>query len=218
MGSRFRRRAVLAAALLSALLAASGSRAQGKETLGLCPGEPRSLDPYIQSLCDAEAAVRSGKAKEALALFTAAAATPRAEATHELAWAGLAVAHCQTGDLAGGRQWAEHFAQARRLWLGELDCALHGNDPGGRIDPFVRSRMCSETLAADYALVRREPDAAHTIDLKLRLARLESTVRRHCETAPAARPSALVERTKPSAAKSKAVRKKKKQRARKPPT
>lgn len=197
------RRGWRAAALLAAALFARGGFAQ--DALGLCPGDDRPVDAYLRALCEAESALRAGSPREAVRLFTKAAATPRIDAAHELAWAGLAVAHCQAGDFAAGRQWAAHFAQARQLWVGELDCASAAGEPRGRIDPFVRSRMCGETMVADYALVRGQPEAAHTIELKQRLAGLESAIGRRCAAASGTRPA--VERAQ-AVKKAKAARKK----------
>lgn len=152
--------------------------------LGLCPAETQRLDSYMQLLCEGETALREGRTNDALARFRAAAVLPRLDATHELAWAGLAAAHCRAQDAEQARQWATHFTQARRLWLGELDCEAPATDARARISPFVRSRMCSETLAADYVLARERPQAGDALDLNARLAKIAQSVERVCASVP----------------------------------
>ena len=178
-------RAALFLVLLCLLPADRGS-AQPPQALGLCPPNAGRLDSYMQAVCDGEAAWRAGDAGAALDRFRTAAALPRAHASNELAWAGLAAAHCRASDFDAGRQWASHFAQARQLWLGELDCAAAGEDPRARLSPFVRSRMCNQQLAADYAAVRGNPQSAHASDLHLRLQRIDEAVAAACALPPAA--------------------------------
>lgn len=160
---------------------------------GLCPPAAGRLDAYQQALCDGEAALRSGDIDGATDRFRAAAALPRVDASNELAWAGLALARCRALDFEAGGQWALHFAQARRLWLGELDCSAAGEDPRARLGPFVRSRMCTETLAADYKLVRSLPQSPQAVDLQRRLATIEQAIASACaapEASPASQPAA----------------------------
>jgi hypothetical protein len=77
-----------------------------------------------------------------------------------------------------------HFSEARQLWLGETDCRAAGE--GRAPNAFVRSRMCDETLLADYALVRGNPQAAFAIDLHARMGRVGETPRVICgDEAPA---------------------------------
>ena len=174
-------RATLIAVLLSLLPGMPGwAQPTHGPALGLCPLDARRLDSYMQAICDGEAAWQAGDLGVAIDRFHAAAALPRADASNELAWAGLAAAHCRARDVDAGRQWAAHFTQARQLWLGELDCAASGDDPRARLSPFVRSRMCTEQLAADYGAVRSNPQSAHASDLRLRLQRIEAAVAAAC--------------------------------------
>ena len=173
--------------LVLAGLPAVQARAQPPEkgTLGLCPPNASRLDSYMQALCEGESALQARDFATAQERFRFAAALPRTEATNELAWAGLAAAHCHARELDAGRQWAAHFAQARRLWLGELDCGAASQDPGAQLSPFVRSRMCNERLAADYALVRANPQAAHALDLRARLGHIDAALAEACGAADA---------------------------------
>lgn len=148
--------------------------------LGLCPPDARQLDSYMQALCEGEAALGEGSTPLALERFRVAAELPRVAATNELAWAGLAAAHCHAGEFDDGRRWAAHFAQARRLWLGELDCEAGAGQGRAAISPFVRSRMCSDALAADYALVRANAGASYSIDLQARLNRVNEAITKAC--------------------------------------
>ena len=180
-------RATLIALLLAAAPAVAGrAQTSGDQALGLCPPAATRLDSYMQALCDGEAALRAGDPGAAMERFGAAAALPRADASNELAWAGLAAAHCRARDVDAGRQWAEHFSQARQLWLGQLDCTASGEDPRARLSPFVRSRMCTAQLAADYAAVRGNPNSPQVSELRLRLQRIEESIAVAC-AAPAAK-------------------------------
>lgn len=179
-------RAALILLLLAAVPAiAVSARTAGTQALGLCPSGATRLDSYMQALCDGEAALQAGDLGAAMERFRAAAALPRADASNELAWAGLAAAHCRARDVDAGRRWAGHFSQARQLWLGQLDCAASGDDPRARLSPFVRSRMCTETLATDYAAVRGNPHSAHVADLRLRLQRIDESITAACAAPPA---------------------------------
>lgn len=176
-------RAALLSLLLAALPAAAGlAQTDGKRALGLCPAGATRLDLYMQSLCDGEAALQAGDFGAAMDRFRAAAALPRADASNELAWAGLAAAHCRARDVDVGRRWAGHFSQARKLWIGELDCAASGQDPRAGLSPFVRSRMCVEQLAADYAAVSGNPRSAHVADLRRRLQQIDESIAADCAT------------------------------------
>jgi hypothetical protein len=177
-------RLAVAIALLITVAPASG------RALGLCPPPSASLDGYMQAVCDGEAALRAGDFGVAAERFRFAAALPRAEASNELAWAGLAAAHCQSREVDAGRQWAAHFSQARRLWLGELDCEATGEDPRSQLSPYVRSRMCGGRLAADYAIVQGNPQAASSIDLRTRLQRIDDALAAACSVSPAAQQQA----------------------------
>lgn len=179
-------RATLISLLLAAAPAvASSAQAAGNQALGVCPPAAARLDSYMQALCDGEVALRAGYVGAAMERFQAAAALPRADASNELAWAGLAATHCRARDIDAGRRWAENFSQARQLWLGQLDCAASGDDPRARLSPFVRSRMCTETLATDYAAVRGNPYSAHVADLRLRLQRIDESITAACAAPPA---------------------------------
>ena len=175
-------------ALPLAALPVTDGRAQtpGQPGLGLCPPIAGRLDAYLQALCEGEAALRAGDLGAATDRFRAAAALPRADASNELAWAGLAVSHCRARDFDAGRQWAAHFAQARQLWLGELDCVAAGDDPLAKLSPFVRSRMCTDSLTGDYAAVRGDPHSSHAADLRLRLKKLAEAIDAACATPTAA--------------------------------
>jgi hypothetical protein len=171
---------LLAALLGASALAASAAGPQGAASagLGLCPVEAKQRDGFMQLLCDGESALREGRTELALDRFRLAAEWPRPAATNEVAWAGLAAAHCRRGEIEEGRRWAMHFSEARRLWLGETDCRAAGE--GRAPDPFVRSRMCDEALLADYALVRGSPKAAFAIDLHTRLRRIGEAIEVIC--------------------------------------
>jgi len=180
------------AALVALVLIAGPAFGQppAKGVLGLCPPGASRLDSYIQALCAGDAALKAGEPGTALERFRFAAALPRAEASNELAWAGLAAAHCQSRQVDAGRQWAAHFAQARRLWTGELDCDAAGDDPRAQLSPFVRSRMCSAQLAADYATVRGNPQAAYALELRTRLQQIDEALAAACTASPPAQPQA----------------------------
>lgn len=220
------RTAALLLALFIALTPAAAMPAgKAPATLGICPAASGRLDSYIQALCDGEAALQAGASAQAIERFRFAAALPRIDATNELAWAGLAAAHCSARDFDSARPWQGHFAQAKQLWLGQLDCEAAEGDTRSRLSPFVRSRMCSDTLAADYALLRADPSAAHTVDLKARLDQVADALASSCsasvvpsrtgaaapdKTAPAKKAKAKKKRAprKPAAVKSKAPRSK----------
>jgi hypothetical protein len=193
MARRSALRAFLAL-LFAACLACTALAQGGDQTaaIGLCPQGSARLDTYTQALCDGESALRARRFDVALERFGFAAALPRVDASHELAWAGLAAAHCGARDFEAGRQWAEHFAQARRLWQGELHCEPDGREPRAQLSPFVHSRMCSDTLAADYALIRSNPQAAYAIELRARLQQVADAVALNCAATPAtaAKPAA----------------------------
>jgi len=191
-----------------AVLPVAGGRAQSpaKPGLGLCPAGAGRIDAYLKALCDGEAALQAGDLGAATDRFHAAAALPRADASNELAWAGLALARCRAGDFDAGRQWAGHFAQARQLWLGELDCAAEGNDPRARLTPFVRSRMCIGALAADYAAVRANPQLSQAAELRLRLGQIDGAIAAACTTTTAT-PAQAAATAGAEAPKKKAVKK-----------
>lgn len=182
------RHALIALLVCAAPVLACGSQKRAPPpALGLCPPDARRVDSYMQALCEGEAALGKGSTPLALERFRVAAEVTRVAATNELAWAGMAAAHCHAGEFDDGRRWATHFAQARRLWLGELDCHAGANEGRAAISPFVRSRMCSESLVADYALVRANASAAYSIDLRSRLNHVNEAVAQACATEGTAR-------------------------------
>lgn len=203
---RLWRTALLALPLAALPLADARAQAPASPALVLCPPNAGRLDAYVKALCDGEAALRSGDLGRATERFRAAAELPRIDASNELSWAGLAMAHCNARDFDSGRQWAAHFAQARHLWLGELDCAAAADDPRGRLSPFVRSRMCTGALEADYAAVRSNPQSLHAIDLQLRLRRIDDAIAGAC-AAPAAAPPQAAATAGTEAPKTKASKK-----------
>ena len=171
-------------------LAAACAAAQAPvAVLGLCPADARSRDSYTQALCDGEQALRQGNGAQALDRFRLAANLPRPAATNELAWAGLAAAHCHAGEIDEGRRWAGHFDEARQLWQGELDCQAGSGRPGP--SQFVQVRMCGEGVAGDYALVRSNAQAPYAQDLFARLKRIDEALRSRCSgaAAPVAAPT-----------------------------
>jgi len=170
--------------LPAVLLASAGQAQERPPALGLCATNAARLDSYLQALCDGERALRADDAAAAIVRFRFAASLPRVDATNELAWAGLAAAHCHASEFDSAAKWSESFTQARQLWLGELDCNAPADDPRGRLSPFVRSRMCAEHLVADYALLRDNPTASYAIELKLRMKQVAEALSAAC--APAA--------------------------------
>jgi hypothetical protein len=188
--------AALKVLLLAALpMAAEAIEDTTPPALGLCPATAGRLDGYQQALCQGEASLQANDTARALEHFRQAAALPRLDATHELAWAGLAAAHCRADESDAGRQWQGHFNEARKLWLGELDCEAAAADPRAALSPFVRSRMCGGTLAADYKLVRSDPQAPHAKQLLARLQQLADAIARVCAAAVAASPAAPLPQT-----------------------
>lgn len=203
--------ALLGALAPAALSAAPRAPAPPQITLGLCPDEATGrLDSYMQALCDGETALRAGDPRAAIERFRHAASLPRIDATNELSWAGIAAAHCQARDFGAARLWQGHFAQARQLWLGQLDCDASENDARGRLSPFVRSRMCGPTLSADYALARTDPETPHAVDLKARLDRIAEALAQSCAATTASTPAAAAEQArKPVSKNAKAKQKRK---------
>ncbi len=179
-------RVAIIAALTLLLPAAAGLSAQ-RAPLGLCPGDAGRIDGFMRAICDGERALSQGSPSEAVGLFTQAAEAQRLQATNELAWAGLAAAYCDARDPASGREWARRYDEARRLWLGELACIEATARPQPR--PYVRSRMCTETLAADYDFVRDHPDATMTREIVARLQAVADRIAQHCAAAAAATPA-----------------------------
>lgn len=201
-------RAALLSLLLAVMPAAAGqARRESTQALGLCPAGATRLDLYMKSLCDGEAALKAGDFGAAMDRFGAAAALPRADASNELAWAGLAAAHCRARDVDVGRRWASHFSQARKLWIGELDCAASGQDPRAGLSPFVRSRMCAERLADDYAAASGNPRSAHVADLRRRLQQIDESIAAACAAPQAAEQVQAGQKADSDAARSKTAKK-----------
>ena len=94
-------------ALLVALAPAAAT------ALGICRQEAARNDGYMQLLCEGETSLGEQQTGAAIEHFSAAAALPRRNASNELAWAGLAAAHCRAGDARAGRDWAQRFGAAR---------------------------------------------------------------------------------------------------------
>jgi hypothetical protein len=170
---------LLALGLLSSACAPVALAAQATG-LGLCPPERGRLDGFMQTICEAETALAAGRHSDAIEKFRRAAELPRLQATNELAWAGLAAAYCQARDPTQGREWAARFDEARRLWLGETDCATDtsAGARGPRI--FVRERMCVEPLAADYGFVKKHPEAPASIEIVRRFASAAERIDQYC--------------------------------------
>lgn len=190
--------AVAAAALAALLAGPPASAGEPPAPLGLCPAPAERLDGYARLLCDGEASLHAGELGAALRHFRAAAETPRIDASNELAWAGLAVAHCRGREFDAGRRWAAYFEQARQLWHGALDCD-GAAAAAQRLDPFVRERMCGERLTTDYALLRLESQAAFAAALRARLQRAADAVAGACTSAGAKPPAVKAAAGKPTA-------------------
>jgi hypothetical protein len=148
--------------------------------LGLCPPERGRFDGFMQTICEAESALAAGKHSDAIERFRRAAEWPRLQATNELAWAGLAAAYCRAQDPKQGREWAARFDEARRLWLGETDCATDTSDGARGARTFVRERMCVEPLAADYGFVKKHPEAPASIEIVRRFASVAERIDQYC--------------------------------------
>lgn len=197
----------IAAAVALGIVALTSASAA--ERLGLCPGGAPRSDAYVQLLCEGEAQLVAGRNGEALEKFRIAATVGRLDASNELAWAGLASAHCRRGELKQGREWAAYFAQARRLWLGDLHCSEPGAGKHGELLPYVESRMCIEALQPDYELIRAKPLSAIALDLSARLKIVSERVERDCAAVGAdvdARPAAAESPPPKRAAKKKRAR------------
>jgi hypothetical protein len=206
----------MALAAAAWLAAGHPATARAPSLLGLCPANAARADSYTQVLCEGESALQAGDARAALERFRFAAALPRLDASHELAWAGLAAAHCRSHEFESGRQWAERFTEAHRLWRGELDCQRAPGAAGPRLSDYVRDRMCTDTLAADYAAALKNPQAAHTVDLHARLQQVADGLAQLCPAS--ARASADPARAATTAATDKGEKAAKKKRPRRTPT
>ena len=207
------RRALFALMLPAVLFAGHCLAKDQSPALGLCPSAVGRLDSYIQALCDGETALQADNPVEALARFRLAATLSRIEATNELAWAGLAAAHCRAREFDEARPWTAHFSQARQLWLGELDCDATGSDPRAGLSPFVRSRMCSERLAADYALLHRNPDSPYARELKARLQLVSDGLAQVCATAATATKAGAAKQAQKASGRKAKLKKKRAKRA-----
>lgn len=176
------------------------SRAVEIEPLGLCPVETNRLDGFMRTICEGEGALKSGRHVDAVAKFRQATQQQRLQATNELAWAGLAAAYCKGRDLKRGREWAARFDEARRLWLGELDCGASATAAARRPQPFVRDHMCVESLTSDYSLVKKNPQAPVSLEITARFADIAGRIEKHCAVASAST-SASAQGKKPPARK-----------------
>ena len=184
----------LLAALLAALVAAPAA------ALGICRHEAARGDGYMQLLCEGESALDEQQPAAAIAHFAAAAALPRRSASNELAWAGLAAAHCRAGDRRSGRDWAQRFGAARRIWIGEMPCTLDAGTPNPKVPAEVHRDLCTDDFVADYALIRANPRSTVAQDIRTRLDGVQKSVEAACggavaqaaakEAAPATKPAA----------------------------
>jgi hypothetical protein len=151
-----------------AVLAAASSAALASNTaaaLGICRQEAARNDGYMQLLCEGETSLAGQQPKAAIEHFSAAATLPRQSASNELAWAGLAAAHCRAGDARAGREWAQRFNAARRIWIGETPCHLDSGAPNPKVPQQVHKALCADTFLADYALLRASPHSAVAQDI-----------------------------------------------------
>ena len=164
--------------------------------LGICRQEAARNDGYMQLLCEGENSFGDQQPRAAIEHFSAAAALPRPSASNELAWAGLAAAHCRAGDARAGRDWAQRFNAARRIWIGETPCMLDSGAPNPKIPQQVHKELCTEAFVADYALIRASPQSAVAQDIRTRLDGVQKSVEAACGTAPAATTATAAEPAK----------------------
>lgn len=153
------------------------------QSLGLCPAEQSRLDGFMRTICEGEGALTSGRHVEAIAKFRQAAQQQRVQATNEIAWAGLAAAYCKGRDVKRGREWAARFEEARRIWLGELDCSASTAADAPGPQPFVRDHMCIEPLAGDYSFVKNNPQASVSSEITARFADIAKSIEKQCSIA-----------------------------------
>jgi hypothetical protein len=174
------RKLLLAALALAMPLAANAA-------LGICRHEAVRGDGYMQLLCEGEAALEEQQPQAAIKHFSAAAGLERFSASNELAWAGLAAAHCRAGEPHAGRDWAQRFDAARRIWIGETPCTLDGA-PNPKIPQQVQRQLCTDAFAPDYALLRANPQSAVAQDIRTRLDTVQKGVVAACGAATTAQP------------------------------
>ena len=168
-----------------AVLAAASSAALASNTaaaLGICRQEAARNDGYMQLLCEGETSLAGQQPKAAIEHFSAAATLPRQSASNELAWAGLAAAHCRASDARAGREWAQRFNAARRIWIGETPCHLDSGAPNPKVPQQVHKALCADTFLADYALLRASPHSAVAQDIRTRLDGVQKSVEAACGT------------------------------------
>lgn len=185
----------LALGLLFSVAAAPAAPTDAS-VLGLCPPDTRRVDAFVQLLCEGEAALANGVHTEALAKFSAAAETPRLAATNELAWAGLAAGYCDAKEIERARLWSTRFQEARRIWLGEVDCAASGAAP----QPFVRRQLCLESMTPDYSFVKSNPDAAISGEIRSRFDAISRALAHRCGKAVGSRQTAIAPAARTDAA------------------
>jgi len=169
--------ALFVVALVGGLVAVPPAAAAA---LGICRQEAARSDGYMQRLCDGESALDEQQPGAAIEHFNAAAALPRRSASNELAWAGLAAAHCRAGDRRAGRDWAQRFGAARRIWIGETPCTLDSGTPNPKVPEEVHRDLCTEAFVADYALIRASPQSTVAQDIRTRLDGVQKSVEAAC--------------------------------------
>jgi hypothetical protein len=188
----------LVGALVAGLVAVPPAAAGA---LGICRQEAARSDGYMQLLCDGESALDEQQPGAAIEHFNAAAALPRRSASNELAWAGLAAA-----DRRAGRDWAQRFVAARRIWIGETPCTLDSGAPNPKVPQEVHRDLCTEAFLADYALIRASPQSTVAQDIRTRLDGVQKSVEVACgavaptaakEASPATKPAAQPKKRKP---------------------
>jgi hypothetical protein len=174
--------------LLLAALALALPPLAADAALGICRQEAARGDGYMQLLCQGEAALEEQQPQAAIKHFSAAAGLERFSASNELAWAGLAAAHCRAGEAQAGREWAQRFDAARRIWIGETPCTLDGGAANPKIPQQVQQQLCKDAFAPDYALLRANPQAAVAQDIRMRLEAVQKGVVAACGAAATAQP------------------------------
>jgi hypothetical protein len=200
----------LTQALGATLLLASSVAAA---PLGICRQEAARGDGYMQLLCEGETALDEQQPRAAIEHFFAAAALPRRSASNELAWAGLAAAHCRAGDTRSGRDWAQRFGAARRIWIGETPCALDSGAPNPKVPHEVHRDLCADSFVADYALIRANPQSTVAQDIRTRLDGVQKSVEAACGSNATQAAAPASQKTAAPAAPAAKTQKKRKRRA-----
>ena len=142
--------ALFVVALVGGLVAVPPAAAAA---LGICRQEAARSDGYMQRLCDGESALDEQQ--------------PGA-------------AHCRAGDRRAGRDWAQRFGAARRIWIGETPCTLDSGAPNPKVPQEVHRDLCTEAFVADYALIRASPQSTVAQDIRTRLDGVQKSVEAAC--------------------------------------